>query len=54
MEVVTLMDEVADDLTKRGVDAVLKERKAALTYATDYAEDDFKFNPYGIIHIDRR
>jgi len=54
MEVVTLMDEVADDLTKRGVDAVLKERKAALAYATGYAEDDFKFNPYGIIHIDRR
>jgi hypothetical protein len=54
MEVVMLMEEVADDLTKRGVDAVLKEREAALTYATAYAGDDFKFNPYGTLHIDRR
>lgn len=48
-----LMDAVADELTKRGVDAVLRERKAKLSFASGYAPDDFKFNPYGIVHIDR-
>jgi hypothetical protein len=47
------MDEVADELTKRGLDAVLRDRKAELSFASPYAPDDFKFNPYGIVHIDR-
>ncbi len=53
LEVVALMDAVADDMTRRGVDAVLKERKAMLSFASDYAPDDFKFDPYGIVHVDR-
>ena len=48
-----LMDEVADDLARRGVEAVLSDRKAKLSLASSYAPDDFKFNPYGIVHIDR-
>ena len=52
-EKAALMDAVADEATHRGVDAVLRERKAKLSFATIYASDDFKFNPYGIVHIDR-
>ena len=48
-----MMDTVADDLGKRGVDAVLRDRKARLSFASGYAEDDFKFNPYGIVYIDQ-
>jgi len=53
-EVASLMDEVGDELAQRGVQAVLKSRKARLSYASSYKPDDFKFNPYGIVHIDRR
>lgn len=53
-DVAGLMDEVADELAQRGVQAVLKSRKARLSYASSYKPDDFKFNPYGIVYIDRR
>jgi hypothetical protein len=52
-EVVALMDAVSDDMTRRGVDAVVKERKATLSFASKFAPDDFKFDPYGIVHVDR-
>lgn len=51
-EAVALMDEIADAMTERGIAEVLRERKLALSHEQDYAEDDFKFNPYGIIRID--
>jgi hypothetical protein len=53
-EKVAIMDAVADELTQHGLDDVLRDRKAQLTAASSYAEDDFKFNPYGIVHIDQR
>jgi hypothetical protein len=51
-EAVAVMDEVADDIAKRRLDAVLGERKATLTHKSSYEWDDFKFNPYGIVLID--
>jgi hypothetical protein len=53
LEKAALMDTVADDMAKRGVDAVLRDRKAKLSPDTSHAPDDFKFNPYDIVHIDR-
>jgi hypothetical protein len=53
LEKAAMMDTVADEMAKRGVDAVLRDRKARLSFETGYAEDDFKFNPYGIVYIDR-
>ena len=53
LEKARIMDAVADDLARNGVDAVLRDRKARLLFASRYAEDDFKFNPYGIVYIDR-
>ena len=32
---------------------MLRDHKARLSFETEYAPDDFKFNPYGIVHIDR-
>jgi hypothetical protein len=53
-EAVALIDAVADDIALLGLDAVLRDRKARLSFASTYAEDDFKFNPYGIVHIEQQ
>ena len=50
---VALMDRVADEMTQHGIDAVVRDRKATLSLASGYAPDDFKFDPYGIVHVDR-
>jgi hypothetical protein len=52
-EVVALMDRVADEMTQHGIDAVMRDRKVTLSLASGYAPDDFKFDPYGIVHVDR-
>jgi hypothetical protein len=52
-EVVAIMDAIADEMTQHGVDAALKQRQARLSFDTKFAPDDFKFNPYGIAHVDR-
>jgi hypothetical protein len=49
---VMLMEEIANAMAERGVDATLRDRKLALSREQDYAEDDFKFNPYGIVRIE--
>ena len=46
------MDAVADAMGERGIEATLRDRKLKLSREQDYAEGDFKFNPYGIIRID--
>jgi hypothetical protein len=51
-DAVKLMDEIADAMAERGIDAVLQDRKLTLSRTSQYAEDDFKFNPYGIVRID--
>jgi hypothetical protein len=47
------MDTIADEMKQRGFSAVVSERKASLSFESRYREDDFKFDPYGILHIDR-
>nr|WP_245283842.1 hypothetical protein [Bradyrhizobium sp. Cp5.3] len=47
-----LMDEIADEMAERGIDATLSARKLEVSRKSDYAEDDFKFNPYGAIRIE--
>ncbi|HTO66502.1 MAG TPA: hypothetical protein VMM15_35230 [Bradyrhizobium sp.] len=53
-EAVALIDAVADDIALLGLDAVLRDRKARLSFASSYAEDDFKFNPYGSVQLEQR
>lgn len=49
---VMLMEEIANAMAERGIEATLRDRKLALSREQDYAEDDFKFNPYGIVRIE--
>lgn len=53
MQAVVLMDTVADEIAQRGLTEVLKERRATLAFTSSYADDDFKFNPYGIVKLAR-
>jgi hypothetical protein len=41
-----------DAMTERGIDVTLADRRLSLSRESNYAADDFKFNPYGIIRID--
>ena len=49
---VMLMEELANAMAERGIEATLRDHKLTLTREQDYAEDDFKFNPYGIIRVE--
>lgn len=51
-DAVKIMDEIADAMTERGIDAALADRKLSLSRTSQYAEDDFKFDPYGIVHVE--
>ena len=53
MQAVALMDAVADEIGQRGLAEVLKERRATVALVSSYEEDDFKFNPYGIVRLAR-
>lgn len=50
-EVVALMDAVADEIAQRGLQSALKDYGASLSFASSYEDDDFKFNPYGIVTL---
>lgn len=52
-EVAAVMDQAGDELAERGLQAVLKDRKARHANTSSYRSDDFKYNPYGIVYIDR-
>jgi hypothetical protein len=51
MDAVTTMDAIADEMKLRKLEDVLRDRRATLSFASDYAPDDFKFNPYGIVQV---
>jgi hypothetical protein len=48
---VAAMDAVADELTQHDLKDVLRDRKATISFESDYKPDDFKFNPYGIVYL---
>jgi hypothetical protein len=50
-EAVAVMDAVADEITQRGLQPTLRDRGATFNFASIYAEDDFKFNPYGTVKL---
>jgi hypothetical protein len=52
LEKAHLIDAVADEMKQRGVQAVVADRKATLSFESSYLQDDFKFDPYGIVYID--
>jgi len=46
-----LIDTVADEVVTDGIDQVLKRRGARLLPVDAYGEDEFKYNPFGAIHL---
>ncbi|WP_249142849.1 hypothetical protein [Bradyrhizobium liaoningense] len=49
---VMLMEEIANAMAEHGIETTLRDRRLALTLEQDYAADDFKFNPYGIVRVE--
>ena len=47
-----IMEEIANEMAERGIETTLKARKLMVSRKTKYREDDFKFNPYGIVRIE--
>ena len=52
LDAVKLMDEIANAMAEHGIDAALRDRNLSLSRKQDYAENDFKFNPYGIVRVE--
>ena len=52
-EAVAMIDSVADDMAKRSVDTVLRERRATSSCASSYEADDF-VQSVGLARIERR
>ncbi|ABC94317.1 hypothetical conserved protein (plasmid) [Rhizobium etli CFN 42] len=50
-QVVAIIDAVADEIGKQGLDRTLKARGASLSFDSTYDVDEFKFNPYGIVKV---
>ncbi|ARO34139.1 hypothetical protein NXC14_PC00604 (plasmid) [Rhizobium sp. NXC14] len=50
-QVVAIMDAVADEIGKQGLEPTLKARSASLSFDSSYDVDEFKFNPYGIVKL---
>ncbi|MEI2296615.1 hypothetical protein [Ensifer sp. MJa1] len=45
------IDTVAEEVARDGVEAILTRRGAKLLPVDAYDEDEFKYNPYGAIHL---
>jgi hypothetical protein len=48
---VAAMDAVADELRERDLEDVLRDRRATISFESDYKSGDFKFNPYGVVYL---
>ncbi|MGO7385185.1 hypothetical protein ELH80_26620 (plasmid) [Rhizobium ruizarguesonis] len=50
-QIVAIMDAVADEIARRGLEPTLRDRRASLSFDSTYEVDEFKFNPYGIVRL---
>ncbi|AYM60104.1 hypothetical protein FY134_20640 [Agrobacterium fabrum] len=51
LKIAALIDDIADQMARDGVEAAVKDRRAALADDTRYEEDEYKFNPFGVVSI---
>lgn len=51
LKIAALIDDVADKMAREGVGAALAGRRASLSNDTRYEEDEYKFNPFGLVSI---
>lgn len=52
LKIAALMDDIAGQMARDGVETTLKDRRATLTDDERYEEDEYKFNPFGVMSID--
>lgn len=52
LKIAALMDNIADQMARDGVEKTVKARHAALSDDTRYEEDSYKFNPFGVVSIE--
>ncbi|MGO7609275.1 hypothetical protein ACC695_38310, partial [Rhizobium ruizarguesonis] len=50
-QIVAIMDAVADEIAQRGLEPTLRDRRASLYFDSTYEQDEFKFNPYGVVRL---
>lgn len=46
-----LIDDIADQMTRDGVETALKDRNLELSDDNRYEEDEYKFNPFGVVTV---
>ena len=51
LKIAALIDDVAEQMAREGVEATLKSRRATLSDDTRYEEDEYKFNPFGVVSV---
>ncbi|MFK0164921.1 hypothetical protein [Rhizobium sp. NPDC090279] len=51
LAIAALIDEIGDQMTRQGVDAVVADRHTTLSDDRRYDEDEYKFNPFGVVTI---
>ncbi|MGO4569662.1 hypothetical protein AB4Z52_32625, partial [Rhizobium sp. 2YAF20] len=51
LEIAALIDDIADQIAREGIETALADRHAALSNDTRYEEDEYKFNPFGVVSI---
>jgi hypothetical protein len=51
LKIAALIDEIADEMTREGVEKALADRHAALSDDTRYEQDEYKFNPFGVVTV---
>ncbi|MQB41783.1 hypothetical protein [Rhizobium sp. ICMP 5592] len=54
LKIAALIDDIADEMTREGVETALAGRHAALADDTRYGEDEYKFNPFGVARIQEK
>lgn len=54
LKIAALIDDVADEMTREGVETALADRHATLADDTRYEEDGYKFNPFGVASIQEK
>ncbi|CVI61992.1 hypothetical protein CFBP4996_23065 [Agrobacterium leguminum] len=52
LKIAALIDDTAEQMAREGVEATLKDRGASLSDDERYEEDEYKFNPFGVVSVD--
>lgn len=51
LKIAALIDNIADEMTLDGVETAVAGRRAALSNDARYEEDEYKFNPFGVVRV---